>query len=119
MDVVPVFADVDLNGVAGFAIDAFETRSGISYARRAALRRPPTASVSLCGEPRCRAIKEFASGVGWMLDERVPRGQWRDLALDAGQPGCAGSGGTPRCAVAPGHEQLCELWKTFTVERRT
>jgi len=40
MDVVPVFADVDSNGVAGFAMDAFETRSGIWCARRAALCRP-------------------------------------------------------------------------------
>jgi len=119
MDVAPVFVDVDSNGVARFAVDAFETRSGIWCARRAALCCPQLTGVSLCREPRCRAIRELASGVGRRLAEHVLRRHSRDFARDARWRNCAGPGGMPRCAVAPGHEQLCELWKTFTIERRT
>lgn len=77
-----MFADVDSNGVAGFAMDAFETRSGIWCARRAALCRPQLTGVS-CREPRCRAIGELASGVGQRLAEHVLRRHSRDFARDA------------------------------------
>jgi len=113
MDVVPLLADVDANGVVGFAMDAFGTRSGIRFAR-AAICRPQMVGVSFCGEPRCRAIREVASSVGWRLAERAPHGHPRDFALDTRPRSRAGPGGALRCSVAPGHEQLCELWKTFT-----
>lgn len=111
-----MFADVDSNGVAGVAMDAFETRSGIWCARCAVPCCPQMTSVSFCGEPRCRASREVASSVE-RLAERAPRGHMRDFAIDARI--CAGAGEISRCFVAPGHEQLCELWKTFTIERRT
>src|SRR5690348_14828425 len=114
MDVVPLFADVDSNRVVGVAMDAFGTRSGIWFARRAAPCCPQTSGVSPCGEPRCWAIRELASGVGWRLIERAPPRYSRDFAPDTWRWNCVGPGAVPRCSVAPGHEQLCELWKTFT-----